>query len=373
MQNSPNRITIDLSALVYNLGQVKDLINPETRIMGIVKSDAYGHGLLRVSKLLEENGVYSLGVAHIHEARQLRDHGIRLPIVLLCGITSREDSEEAVSRSLTPVVYDISSAEILSQEATRKHKVVNIHVKIDTGMGRLGIPHIETGNFIRKITRLSGINIEALMSHLSSADEQDRSFTEGQIRNFKTAVDICRSMGMELPLNNLANSAGIMAHKDSHFNMVRPGIMLYGGLPNPGFRPPSPLKPVMAFSGQVLQIRDLPDQTPVSYGRRYLTQGKKKIAVISAGYGDGLPRLLSNRGKAIIRGKKINIIGTICMNMIICDITGMGDVMQGDEAVLLGAQGDQIITGDEIAGLCDTISYEIFLSLGRNTQRGYLQ
>jgi len=372
MSPSPNRITVDLSALVYNLDQVKNLINPGTRIMGIVKSEAYGHGLLRVSKVLEENGIHSLGVAHIHEARQLRDNGIRLPIVLLCGITSRADSEETVNRTLTPVVYDLSSAEMLSQEAARRKKVVNIHVKIDTGMGRLGIPYIDTGHFIRKIMDLSGLNIEALMSHLSSADEQDRSFTEGQIRNFKTAIDICRSMGMELPLNNLANSAGIMAHKDSHFNMVRPGIMLYGGLPSPGFSPPSPLRPVMGFSGQVLQIRDLPDQTPVSYGRRYITEGDKKIAVISAGYGDGLPRLLSNRGKAIIRGKKINIIGTICMNMIICDITGMGDVMPGDEAVLLGSQGDQITTGDEIAGLCDTISYEIFLSLGRNSQREYL-
>ncbi len=372
MSSSPNSITVDLSALVYNLGQVKNLINPETRIMGIVKSDAYGHGLLRVSKLLEENGVHSLGVAHIHEALQLRNNGIRLPIVVLCGIISRADSEEAVDRSLTPVVYDLSSAEMLSQEATRRQKVVNIHVKIDTGMGRLGIPYTETGHFMRKITRLSGINIEALMSHLSSADEQDRSFTEGQIRNFKTAIDICRSMGMELPLNNLANSAGIMAYHDSHFNMVRPGIMLYGGLPSPGFRHPTPLKPVMGFRGQVLQIRDLPDQTPVSYGRRYLIQGHKKIAVISVGYGDGLPRSLSNRGKVIIRGKKINIIGTICMNMIIGDITGIGNVMPGDEAVLLGTQGDQIITGDEIAGLCDTISYEIFLSLGRNTQREYL-
>jgi alanine racemase len=372
MSTEPNRITIDLSAMVYNLGQVKNLIRPETRIMGIVKSDAYGHGLLRVSKLLEENRVHSLGVAHIHEARQLRDNGIRLPIVVLCGITSRADSEEVVDRSLTPVVYDMSSAEILSQEAARRKKVVNIHIKIDTGMGRLGIPHIETGHFMQEITRLSGLNIEALMSHLSSADEQDKSFTREQIRNFKTAIDICRSMGIELPMNNLANSAGIMAHKDSHFNMVRPGIMLYGGLPSPGFRPPLPLRQVMGFSGQVLQIRDLPDQIPVSYGRRYITKGHKKIAVISVGYGDGLPRLLSNRGKAIVRGKKINIIGTICMNMSICDITGMGDVMPGDEAVLLGAQGDQMITGDEIAGLCDTISYEIFLSLGRNTQREYL-
>jgi len=372
MKLSPNKVTIDLSALVYNLSQVKRLIDPETKIMGIVKSDAYGHGLLRVSQLLEENSVHSLGVAYIHEALKLRENGIKMPIIVLCGITSRADSEEVVNKSLTPVVYDLSSAELLSQEAARKGKKVNIHIKIDTGMGRLGIPHEEAGPFMKKIIGLSGLNIEALMSHLSSADEQDNNFTDNQIRNFKAAINICRSMGIDLPLNNLANSAGIMAHKDSHFNMVRPGIMLYGGLPSPDFRPPWPLKPVMGFSGQVLQIRDLPDKTPVSYGRRYLTEGPKKIAIVSVGYGDGLPRSVSNRGKVIIRGEKINIIGTVCMNMIICDITGMGDLIPGDEAVLLGAQGDEVITGDDIAKLCDTISYEIFLSIGRNTNREYI-
>jgi alanine racemase len=372
MKLSPNKVTIDLSALVYNLSQVKRLIDPETKIMGIVKSDAYGHGLLRVSQVLEKNGVHSLGVAYIHEALQLRDNGIQLPIIILCGIKSSADSEEVVNRYLTPVVYDLSSAELLSQEAARKGKKVNIHVKIDTGMGRLGIPHDEAGPFMKKVMGLPGLNIEALMSHLSSADEQDSNFTDNQIRNFINAIDICRSMGLDLPLNNLANSAGIMAHKDSHFNMVRPGIMLYGGLPSPGFITPLPLKPVMGFGGQVLQIRDLPDKTPVSYGRSYLTEGTKKIAVVSIGYGDGLPRSLSNMGKVIIRGEKINIIGTICMNMLICDITGMGDLMPGDEAVLLGAQGDEVITGDDIAGLCGTISYEIFLSIGKNTHREYI-
>ena len=374
MEYSPNKITIDLSALVYNLNQVKGLIGPHTRIMGIVKSEAYGHGLVKVAQVLENNGVYSLGVAHLHEALELRESGTKLPIVLLCGIKPRkEEAREAAEKDLTVVVYDIMEAELLNREAAEKGEKINIHLKIDTGMGRLGVHHSETGAFIEKIRGLSGLNLEALMSHLSSADDPDREFTEEQIRNFKKAVDIGHAMGLDLPLNNLANSAGIMAHKDSHFNMVRPGIMLYGGSPSPGFDLPLPLKPVMTLKGEVLQVRDLPDQTPVSYGRRYYTKGPKRMAVVSAGYGDGIPRSLSKNGKVLLAGERVNITGTICMNMLICDVTGVDTVRPGDEAVFLGPQGDEIITGDEIAGWTDTISYEIFLSIGQRGNRNYIQ
>jgi alanine racemase len=164
-----------------------------------------------------------------------------------------------------------------------------------------------------------------------------------------------------------------MAHKDSHFKMVRPGIMLYGGNPSPEFNPPLPLKPVMTFKGEVLQVRDLPDQTPVSYGRKYFTKGPTRMAVVSAGYGDGIPRSLSKRGKALLGGKRVDIAGTICMNMVICDVTSLDMVKPGDEAVFLGAQGDEIITGDEIAEWTDTISYEIFLSIGQRGNRNYIQ
>ncbi|MFC1867530.1 alanine racemase, partial [Thermodesulfobacteriota bacterium] len=288
----PNIVKIDLSSIVHNLNQVKRLIDPETKVMGIVKSDAYGHGLLEVSRLLARNGVHSLGVAHLYEALKLREEGIKLPIVILCGIRSREDSEEVVDKDLTPVIFDLSSAELLAKEAARKDKRINIQLKIDTGMGRLGIPYLETRPFIKKIMGFSRLNLEALMSHLSSADEPDSSFTEDQIKNFKDAIDAGHSLGLDLPLNHLANSAGIMGYKESHFNMVRPGIMLYGGLPSPGFNAPPPLEPVMHFRGVVLQTRDFPDQTPVSYGRRYYTKGPKRVAIVSAGYGDGLARSL---------------------------------------------------------------------------------
>lgn len=374
MAYSPNKVTIDLSALEHNLNQVKRLIGPETKIMGIVKSEAYGHGLVKVAQVLENNGVHSLGVAHLEEALELREQGIKLPIVLLCGIRSgREEVREVAEKDLTVVVYDISAAELLDREAAKRGKRINIHLKIDTGMGRLGVPYRKAGAFIKRIQGFYRLTLEALMSHLSSADDPDREFTEKQVRNFKETVDNVRAMGQSLPFNNLANSAGIMAHRDSHFQMVRPGIMLYGGRPSPDFSSPVPLKPVMTFMGEVLQTRDLPDKTPVSYGRSYYTKGPKKMAVISAGYGDGLPRSLSERGEVLIGGKRANIAGTICMNMLICDITGINNVSPGDEVVFIGAQGEGLITGDEMADWIDTISYEIFLSIGQGRSRNYIQ
>lgn len=371
MTLSPNRIEIDLSSLVHNLNQVKNLIDPGTKIMGVVKSDAYGHGLVEVSRTLERHGVHFLGVAHVQEALELRRHGIQTGIAILCGIRSAEDTHEVVEKELTPVVFDVSAMEMLHREARKRGKRVGIHIKIDTGMGRLGISREEAVPFMRKIREYPGLYPEGLMSHLSSADETDRNFTKDQIQQFRLAIDAGRDLGFDLPLNHLANSAGIMAYKDSHFDMVRAGIMLYGGLPSPDFHPPLPLKPVMRFRGEVLQVRELAGQTPVSYGRSYYTKGPGKIAVVSAGYGDGYPRTLSNRGKVLIGGKSVPIAGTVCMNSFMCDITGMEDVTPGNEVVLLGSQDDEVITGDHLAGWSDTISYEIFCSVGQANIREY--
>ena len=372
MTHSSNSVKIDLSALVYNLNQARKLIDPGTRIMGIVKSDAYGHGLLPVSRALEKNGVDRLGVAHLHEALALRKNGIGLPIVILCGVLTREEAIEVIDKDLIPVLFEPALADMVAEECIRKEKEVSIQLKVDTGMGRLGIPLSEVGPFIKRIMEHRTLHLEGLVSHLSSADEPVREFTKNQIASFKKAIEVAHSMGLDLPFNNLANSAGIMAHKDSHFNMIRPGIMLYGGLPSPEFLGPLPLEPVMNFRGRVLQIRDMTDNTPVSYGRTYHTKGPQRVAVLSAGYGDGLLRSMSNMGKVLIGGKKVDILGRVCMNMIMADITGIRDIMPGDEVVFLGSQGDESITGDDMARWGDSISYEIFCSLGRKNAREYI-
>ncbi len=372
MINSPNSIVIDLAALEHNLNQVKKLLAPGTRIMGIVKSDAYGHGLIPVSKVLESNGVDYLGVAHLYEALELRNNGIRRPIALLCGVRTKEEAREAVEKDLTPVLFDVEMAEALAKESARKGKGIHVHLKVDTGMGRLGIPLSELELFMKRIAQYKELHLEALASHLSSADDPGSNFTEIQIENFKKAIHMGRSMGFELPLNNLANSAGIMAYKEAHFGLVRPGIALYGGLPSPEFQSPVPLKPVMNFKGEVVQIRDLPDNTPVSYGRTYYTKGAQRIAVLSAGYGDGLLRSLSNRGKVLIQGQKVDIVGTVCMNMTMCNVSPLKDVVPGSEAVFLGTQGEESITGDDVARWTETISYEVFCSVGVGNRKEYV-
>lgn len=372
MLSSPNRVSIDLSALAQNLCQVRSLVGKGTRIMGVVKSDAYGHGLLPVAASLERNGVDALGVAHVDEGVALRVGGVRSPIVVLSGIRTREEAQGIITHDLTPVVVDLEAALTLAQECERAGKRGRIHVKVDTGMGRLGIPWDQIGPFLDRVLSLESLEVQALISHLAAAEEADPGYTESQIARFETAIATGRALGLDLSLNSIANSAGIMGHPGSHFDMVRPGIMLYGGLPSPAYLSKVPLRPVMGFQARVVQVRYLPDKTPVSYGRTYWTQGPRVIAYVSAGYGDGLPRALSNRGKVLIGGNKAPIVGTVCMNLTACDITGFPAVDPGDEAVLLGCQGGECITGDDMARDAGTISYEIFCAIGRKNTRNYI-
>jgi alanine racemase len=354
------------------MNQAKSLVSSKTRIMGIVKSDAYGHGSVHVSQSLVASGVDSLGVAHLHEALELREHGVRLPIVVLCGVRTREDADAAVERRLTPVIFDKASAEMLAEACARKRKKIRIQVKIDTGMGRLGISCSDVASFLQTIMGYESLYPEAVTSHLAAADEPERTFTGLQIERFQQAIDAGRSIGLDLPLNNLANSAAVMAHKNAHFDMVRPGIMLYGGLPSPGFQSPVSLKPVMHFEGCVLQTRDVPDRSPVSYGCTYHTRGDRTIAVLSAGYADGIPRSLSNRGQALLGGQRVKMVGRVCMNMTMVDVTGLKGVKPGTRVVFMGEQGDQRISGDDIARRADTIAYEVFCSIGQRNPREYV-
>lgn len=369
----PNSVIIDLSALGANVRQFRGLVGPNTPIMGVVKSDAYGHGLLEVGKALETTGIECLGVAFLHEALVLREGGLRLPIVILCGIQTPEESLQVVGKGLIPVLFDLSAAETLSAESRRQGRKARIHVKVDTGMGRLGIPDADIGPFLKRMAAFDNLEIEGLTTHLATADEIDTRFTEDQIRRFEAAIAAGRSLGLDLRHNNMANSAGIMCHKRARFDMVRAGIMLYGGRPSPDFVSTAPLAPVMHLKARVVQVRNLPDKTPVSYGRTYITRGPRRVAILSAGYADGLPRTLSNRGKVLVQGKKADIIGTICMNLTTCDITRHTDVKVGDEAVFLGSQGRECITGDDLAAWASTISYEIFCAIGPRNVRTYIE
>ncbi len=372
MVQSPNKVRVDLSALEHNLGEVRRLLHSGAKVMGVVKSDAYGHGLVPVSRVLAEKGVDCLGVAHLAEALELRGSGIGTPVVILCGVQSREEAARAVEEGFSAVLYNLDAAELLASEGQKRGKGVRVHVKVDTGMGRLGVPHEEVGPFLKRLRDYEGFIVEGLTSHLSSADEESSDYTAEQIARFRKAVAAGQVLGLDLPLNSLSNSAGVMKHPDAHFQMVRPGIMLYGGLPSPDFPSPASIRPVMGLEGKILQTREMPEGTPISYGRTHYTKGASRVAVLSVGYGDGLPRSLSNRGKVLIRGKRCDIIGRVCMNMVICDVTDLRGVSAGEEAVFLGTQGEETITGDEMARWAGTIAYEVFCSVGQRCCREYL-
>lgn len=372
MINCSNSVIIDLSALEHNLRQIRALTVQGARIMGIVKSDAYGHGLLPVSHTLENANIDCLGVAHLKDAIELRNDGINLPIIILCGIQTEEESYKVVENSLTPVIFDINTAEMLNKISLIQGRITPVHLKVDTGMGRLGIMPEEIKSFIQKAMKLKNLNIEALLSHLSSADENSSEFTQKQIKVFRNTIETVRSMGIALPFNSLASSAGLAGYPEAHFEMVRPGIMLYGGLPSPKYASNIPLKPVMTFKGRVLQIRNLPDRTPVSYGRTYFTEGPRRIAVLSAGYGNGLPRNISNLGSVIIKNRRVPIVGTICMDLTMCDITGLNDVEAGSQVIFLGSGENESITGEDIARWSDSISYEVLCSIGHQNSKEYI-
>ncbi len=371
MSNRPNQVEIDLSALVDNLNQVKQLVGPGTKIMGIVKSDAYGHGLIPVSRTLVRHKIDALGVAHLHEAMALRTEGIASQIVILCGLRGSLEAEAAVEHDLTPVLFDLEGAETLARVCRERNRAIEVHLKVDTGMGRLGIPHEALADPIRRILKLKGLCLKGLFSHLSSADESCEDYTLIQIQRFKGAIEAGRAIGAHLEQNSLANSAGIMRFPSAHFDTVRPGIMLYGGLPSAAFACPVGLKPVMHFKGRVLQLREMAADQPISYGRAYYTKGLRRVAVVSAGYGDGLPRAMAGQGQIVIGGKRASVLGRICMNLTMCDVTAIGGVEPGQEVVFLGTQGNEAITGDEIANWAGTISYEIFCALGPRNYREY--
>ncbi|VBB47626.1 Alanine racemase [uncultured Desulfatiglans sp.] len=365
----PNRVLIDLKALEENFQRVRDAVGSHARILAVVKSDAYGHGMVPVARTLLGCRIDGLGVAFLHEGIELREAiPGTFPVLLLCGLCSRDEVSAAVDWDLTPVIFDMDMLEVLDQESGRKGRITGFQLKVDTGMGRLGIRPADTAAFLDGVRRMRFLSLQGIISHFSSAGEEDRTFTEKQIACFEDVLNTARSMGYTLPLNNIANSAGMTLYPESISGMVRPGILLYGGGAGQ-----SAFKPVMHFRGQVIQVKRVPAGTPISYGRTYYTPAPATLAVLSAGYADGLPRRLSNRGFVLLQGRRVPMVGTVCMNLTICDASLCGDVRPGDEAVFLGSQGGAVITCDEMAEWAETISYDVFCSIGSRHHREFLE
>ncbi len=364
-------IEIDLAALRYNFSQVRKLVGQTTAILGVVKSDAYGHGMVPVARELANQGVEYLGVNTCREAVTLRQAGIKTPILLLLGV-EEDELTDVIQNQLTPVLYRSDIARAISTAALAADTRIPVHLKIDTGMGRLGIPFVEAEKFFELVKSLDGIRVEGLLSHFASADEHDKSFSNQQLERFRSALTQAESIGLNFRYTHMANSAGIIDLPDSYLQLVRPGLMLYGARPSQELNRPIPLKPVMAWKTRVLQLKEVTADSPIGYGCTYLTSRPSRIATLPIGYDDGYDRLLSNKGEVLVRNRRAPVVGRISMSLTTIDVTEIPEVQSDDEVVLLGRQGDEEITADEIAAKISTISYEIFCSFGGNRKKHFL-
>jgi len=371
----PTVAEIDLSALRYNYGQVRRAVPPACGILAVVKADAYGHGFMDVAGELEKLGVTAFGVAFLAEGIQLRKSGIDRPILLLGGVYPGQE-RKCVGFNLSTTIFDLRQARALNDAAGRLYRKARVHVKIDTGMGRLGIPFAEVEEFFRELARFPHLDIEGMISHFASADELDQSgrdYTALQADIFAKAVAIARGAGFNPRYLHIANSAAAFGPDLPGCNLVRPGIALYGALPSADFAGSMDLRPVMALKSRVAMLKWVDRGTSISYARRYTAEGKTLVASVPVGYADGYRRSLTNRGEALIRGNRVPVIGTVCMDWIMLDVTAVPEVAAGDEVVLMGCDRDgNCVRAEEIADWAQTIPYEIFCGISKRVPRIYL-
>lgn len=359
-------VEINLTNILHNIREIKKLLSKEVKFMAVVKADAYGHGAEAVSKAMEDDVDY-LSVATISEALDLKRSHIKTPIFILSEI-SPADAKHVVENGLIQTVYTEDLAASLSSAARKLGKTARVHLKIDTGMGRIGVQAHDALDLIKKVSSLPKVKIEGIFTHLARAEEKN-GFTREQLEKFKSIVSRINTDDLIL---HAANSAGTIYHKDSHLDMVRIGISLYGLYPPGGDRNGISLKPALEFKTRVVYLKRVPAGTPLSYGSTYITGKETNIATLPVGYADGLPRALSNKGHVLISGKRYPIVGKVCMDLSLVDV-GSDKVKIGDEVTLIGKQKGEHISADEVAGIAGTISYEIVCGIGKRVPRIYIK
>lgn len=357
---------IDLSALKTNLAVIRK-ITGDGQIIGVVKADAYGHGAAEMAKRLVSEGVSTLAVAFVGEAAELRSAGVNVPIIVLFD---RTDIASYFDLDLIPVLHDIETARAFSAESRRKCRRLAVHVKVDTGMGRVGLLPDRAVTDALEIASFEGLDLAGLMSHFSEADLSDLSYADFQIKLFSDIRrNIIERLGRPV-IAHMANSAAVLTLNEAAFDAVRPGIMLYGCSP---IKDDAGLRPLMRIRTRVLVVRNVPSGTPISYGRTFVTNRPSRIAVLSIGYADGFNRLFSNNAEVLIRGRRVPVAGRVCMDLTMADVTDADGVSEGDEAVILGSQGEETITASEMARRINTIPYEILTGLGSRARREFIQ
>jgi len=355
----PTWVEINLDAIVNNVKNIKKLIGEKKELMAVVKGNAYGHDILEVSSVVLNNGATLLAVARLEEGIFLRKAGITVPILIL-GLTLKQQAELLVSYDITPTVCEYEMIEKLSESAFKEGKIVKVHLKVDTGMGRIGICPNHVLNFIKKLKVLKNVQIEGIFTHFSVADENDKTYTEKQFRKFMEVLTVLEKEGIRIPAKHVGNSATLLDLPHMWLDLVRPGISIYGLYPSTEVQKTVKLISAHIFKTRIVFLKELPAKKFIGYGRTYTTKKKRTVvASLSVGYADGYNRLLSNQGEVLVRGRRFPVIGRVCMDQTMIDVTNLPQVEIGDEVVLWGRQGQEEITVEEIADKIGTINYEI--------------
>jgi len=377
---------IDLNAYAHNITELKRITRNGARLMAVVKANGYGHGAIEVARKALENGAQYLGVARINEAVQLRTAGLDAPI-LIFGYTPPDLSETLIRYDLTQTVYSIAAANTLSGIAGRQGKKIKVHIKVDSGMGRLGLllkeptagnpgdrPTTDPVQQALAISRLSGLTVEGTLTHFATADSTDKSYANRQLEKFLDFVDRLRREGLEPPIKHAANSGALIDLPESHLDMVRPGIATYGLYPSGEVNKTKvDLKPVMTLKSRIIHLKKVPAGFNISYGITYQTNKSTTIATVPIGYADGFNRLLSNRGHMLVHGQRVPIVGRVCMDLTMLDVGNVPDVAIEDDVVVFGQHQNESVTADEMASTLNTINYEIISTITARVPRIYVK
>ena len=374
---------INLDAYAHNIRELRRVTRPPARLMAVVKANGYGHGSVEVAREALQNGAQYLGVARINEAIPLREAGLEVPI-LIFGYTPPDLAPALIEYDLTQTVYSVSTASALSEQASRKGKKINVHLKVDSGMGRLGFllaatndtpDDVAARNSVRTvetISRLSGLTVEGIFTHFATADSADKSYADLQLDRFMDFLNRLQKEGLEPPVRHTANSGALIDMPNSHLDMVRPGIATYGLHPSEEVNKSRvDLWPVMSVKSRVIHLKQVPPGFNISYGITFQTKKQTTIATVPVGYADGFNRLLSSRGHMLVHGQRVPIVGRVCMDLTMLDVGHVSGVALEDEVVVFGEQGDEAVTADEIASHLDTINYEIVSTVTARVPRVY--
>lgn len=364
---------INLDAAAYNFKSMKENLAPGTKMIAVVKTDGYGHGAIPIARMVQEyDYIWGFATATIEEAVLLRKAGIEKPILIL-GFVFPDAYEEVVKYDIRPAVFKLRMAEQLSEEAVRQGKTVHVHIKVDTGMSRIGFPdNEESADLVKAISELPGVETEGLFTHFARADERDKSPARDQLGRYRAFSELLRERGVNIALHHCSNSAGIFDLPEANLDAVRAGVSIYGMYPSEDVNKFAvPIAPVLSLKSHVVYIKDIEPGTAVSYGGTFVAEKPMRVATIPVGYGDGYPRSLSNKGWVLIRGQQAPILGRVCMDQFMVDVTHIPEAREGDMVTLIGSDGGREITMEDLGDLSGRFNYELACDIGKRVPRRF--